>query len=268
MFKIFDSIYNIRFLDDISKQNTFIHNLHPLTKFLTTIVYIFILISFSKNEVSKMIPLIVYPILVFVIGEIPIKPILKIVGFAMIFVLGVAVLNPILENEKFEFCGLFFSRGWITSLSMILKGFLTITASLLLVSTTGIDKIGCALRMIKVPKIFVVQLILTYRYIIILSEELLSMLRAYSLRAPNQKGLNYKVWGTFAGQLLLKTFKRADNIYESMKLRGFEGEYNLGNFSKLKLVDYNYIIIWIAFFVIVRMTNISILIGDLVIFWV
>ena len=125
--------------------------------------------------------------------------------------------------------GLIISRGWVTFLSILIKSCLSVGISLLLIATTGMDILAAALRMLKVPKIFVLQLLLTYRYISVLIEEVSRMMRAYTLRAPSQKGIHRSVWGSFVGQLILRTFDRAQRIYQSMALRGFKGEYHTGN---------------------------------------
>ena len=48
-------------------------------------------------------------------------------------------------------------------------------------------------------------------------------LLAYSLRAPGQKGIFIKTWGTLVGSMMLRSIDRAVNVYESMMLRGFKG---------------------------------------------
>ena len=40
-----------------------------------------------------------------------------------------------------------------------------------------------------------------------------------------QKGIHISVWGSFLGQLLLRSMDRAQALYESMELRGFCGEF-------------------------------------------
>ena len=66
---------------------------------------------------------------------------------------------------------------------------------------------------------------MTYRYVTVLLEEVNRITQAYSLRAPNQKGIHYKVWGTLTGQVLLRSMDRANAVYESMLLRGYDGSF-------------------------------------------
>lgn len=62
--------------------------------------------------------------------------------------------------------------------------------------------------------------------------------------------------GSFIGQMLLRTYDRAQRVYEAMKLRGFNGEYNSTASLKIKLSDYLYLTIWCLFFIVARNFNI------------
>ena len=85
---------------------------------------------------------------------------------------------------------------------------------------------GRALRQLHVPKIIPTLLLLCFRYISLLLEEVSVMITAYQLRAPGQKGIHISAWGSFLGQLLLRSRSWPKNeLYDSMCLRGFYGEF-------------------------------------------
>ncbi|TJX13468.1 cobalt ECF transporter T component CbiQ [Tissierella creatinini] len=250
MSKIVDSIYNIRLLDDLARKNTSIHRLHPVSKLLTTIVYLIMLVSFNRYEISGLLPFVFYPMVLILLAELPVMPIFKRLLMVEPMIIGIGILNP-----------LFDPRGWITFASIMTKSGLTVTVCLVLVSTTGLDKIAQALRALKVPSIFVLQLLLTFGYISVLIEELARMVRAYALRAPQQKGVRLKDCGSFAGQLLLRTLDRAQRVYDSMRLRGFNGEYHSYGKSNITWRDILYLIAWSLFFITARMYDIPALLG-------
>jgi len=250
MSKIVDSIYNIRLLDDLARKDTSIHRLHPVSKLLTTIVYLIVVVSFNRYEISGLLPFVFYPMVLILLAELPVMPIFKRLLMVEPLIIGIGILNP-----------LFDPRGRITFASIMIKSGLTVMACLVLVSTTGLDKIAQALRTLKVPSIFVLQLLLTFRYISVLIEELARMVRAYALRAPQQKGVRLKDCGSFAGQLLLRTFDRAQRVYDSMKLRGFNGEYHSYSKSKITWKDILYIIAWSLFFITARVYDIPAFLG-------
>lgn len=258
-----NSLYDMRLLDDLSNKETSIHRLHPLVKLLTTIIYLIVVISFGKYEIISLIPFIFYPVIIFSIADLPLDPIMKRILLVEPFIIGIGILNPFFDHNTLAIGEIVISRGWVTFLSIFIKSGLTVTVSILLISTTGMDKLSQALRMLKIPKIFILQLLLTYRYISILIEEISKMMRAYSIRAPEQKGIHRNVWGSFAGVLILRTYDRGERVYQAMVLRGFSGDYNTGDISHLKLKDFVYLFGWSLFFIIGRIYNIPNLIGSL-----
>ncbi|WP_139902093.1 cobalt ECF transporter T component CbiQ [Clostridium thermarum] len=263
MADVISTIHNMRLMDELASKDTFIHRLHPLIKLVTTLVYLTSLISMGRYEVMGLIPFALYPVLVFSLADLPMAPILRRILLVEPLIIGIGILNPIFDNYTVMLGGITISRGWITFVSIFIKCGLTVTASILLVATTGMDKLAAAMRMLRIPKIFVLQLLLTYRYISVLMEEVSRMLRAYFLRAPRQKGIEMKAWGAFAGQLLLRTLDRAQRVYEAMSLRGFNGDINLGRIEKTAVKDYIYLTLWCIFFIIARLYNIPIIIGSL-----
>lgn len=257
MTKLVNALYNIRLLDDLARKDTYIHSLHPLVKFLTTVIYLAVVMSFERYEISNLLPFIVFPLVLILLAELPLKPILNRFLIVLPLIIGIGVLNPIIDNQTITIFGTSFSRGWITFLSLSIKCMLSVAAGIILIATTGIDRLAVAMRMLKIPKIFVFQLLLTYRYISALMEEFLRMIQAYSLRAPEQKGINKNNWGSFAGQLILRTFDRAERVYQAMLLRGFTMEYNVGRIEKASFKDFVYLTGWSLFFLVAKVYNLS-----------
>lgn len=264
MSNIMNSLYNMRLLDDLARQETVIHRLHPLMKLLTTVSYLTVVVSFGRYEIGGLLPFFLYPVMIFTLAEIPLKPIFIRILLVSPFIIGIGILNPFFDHQIYLLGGREISRGWVTFLAILIKSGLTVTAALLLIATTGMDRLAGALRMLKVPRVFVLQLLLTYRYISVLMEEVARSLRAYSMRAPNQKGVHRSAWGSLAGQLILRTFDRAQRIYEAMCLRGFTGEYNTGGFASIRGWDLAYLIGWVIFFAAARIYNIPMVLGSLI----
>lgn len=259
------SIVHLHIIEDIANQNSWLHRRHPLCKLLVTICFLFFVISFGKYDVAALLPYIFYPLLVMVLGDIPATPIFKRTLIAAPFVLGIGIFNPVFDTAiHMTVFGLPISGGWISFASLFIKMCLTVLAGLLLLATTSSEKLAQALRMLHFPKIFVLQLLLTYRYLTLLAEEAARMHNAYMLRAPGQKHIEMKIWSSLIGQLLLRTMDRGQRIYQAMKLRGFTGEYNSGHLPKFNSADLIYTTAWLAFFIIARFYSIPQLIGSLI----
>ncbi|NPV93151.1 MAG: cobalt ECF transporter T component CbiQ [Firmicutes bacterium] len=261
MSSIINSMYNLRQMEDLARMETALHRVHPLAKLLTTIAYLVVVVSFDRYEVTALLPLVFYPVLVLVLADIPAWPIIKKVLLVQPLIIGIGILNPWFDHQVIEVGGMLLSKGWLTFISILLKGSLTVAAAFLLIATTGMDGVARALRMLRAPRLFVLQLLLTYRYISVLMEEVARTLRAYSLRSPKGNGIQRPAWGPLVGQLILRTFDRAERVYQAMCLRGFTGEYRTGRQRGLDLSDTAYTAVWVVFFILARVYNIPVLIG-------
>ncbi len=146
-------------------------------------------------------------------------------------------------------------------LTLILKGVFCLLASFLLMATTTIEAICRALRQLHVPKLLTNLLLLTFRYVGLLLSEVAVMQQAYSLRAPGQKGIHISAWGSFLGQLLLRSMDRAQALYESMELRGFCGEFPGAARGRGSAASWPYALVCPALMLLARYFDLSALYG-------
>ena len=171
--------------------------------------------------------MVLYPVLLFQLSGIPVGTCFRKLRFVLPLVLAVGLFNPFFDRAPMLMLGgVAVSGGVVSMLTLMLKGVLCLMASFLLMATTPIDALCAALRMLHVPGMLVTLLLLTYRYVGVMTEEVAVMTEAYSLRAPGQKGIHFTAWGSFLGQLLLRSMDRAEELYASMQLRGFHGEFH------------------------------------------
>lgn len=250
MQKILSAMDNIRLFDDLARKKSAIHSLHPVAKLITTFAFLLVLVSFGRYEIIKLLPFVAFPLFMIIKAELPLIPLGQRLLVVEPLIVGVGILNP-----------LFDPAGWLTFASIMIKATLTVVAALVLVGTTGMDRLASALYKLKVPDMFVLQLTLTYRYIFVLVEELVVMMRAYSLRSYTQKGISFKDGGPFVGQLLLRTLDRAQRVHYAMGLRGFRGRYPDEGQTSLKAKDLVFALGWIGFFLLCRFYNWPALLG-------
>lgn len=258
------SINKIHSLEDLSEQKTVIHRLHPMIKLITTIVYLVVVISFDKYNISGLIPFFIYPILLMSLGEIPYRLVLSRLLIAMPFSFFAGLSNPFFIRETaFFLYNIPVSWGWLSFISILIKTVLTVMAVLILIATTPMDMLARQMIRLKVPVIFVMQLMLTYRYLSLLISEASGMITAYHLRSKGQRGIQISHFGTFLGQLLLRSFARAERVYVAMKCRGYSGEYQFAESRKMKMADFVYCVLVCLLFLLLRWVNTSVLIGSL-----
>ena len=262
MANIEKSLHGLRLLDDFARKDTAIHKIHPLIIFLVSISFIAVVTSFGQYEIVAILPLIFYPVIIFSMARIPTTPILVRALIVMPLILGIGLFAVIFDKSLIVWGSGVYYGGWFNFISLIIKYGLVVIAALLMISTTGIDKLSCAMRMIRIPKLVVLQIMLTYRYISVIGEQIAITVRAYRLRSYGKKGIHITAWGPLIGQLILRTFDRSQHIYTAMRLRGFSGDYHTGQRQKIHFADIVYLVSWVAFFVIIRIYNIPTLLGS------
>ena len=264
MSKMAVSLYEIRQMDEFANKKTVVHSLHPLSKLLVAMFFIIAVVSFPKYAVGALLPFFLYPVIIMTLGDIPAGMLLKKLLFALPFVVGVGIFNPLFDTQPLLVLPHFsLSAGWISFFSILLKCALTVTAAILLLATTGMTGIGFALRLLKVPRLFVTQLLLTYRYISVLMEEAMRMQNGYSLRNNGKKGIQFANWGNIAGMLLIRTSDRAERIYKAMSCRGYNGDFHAGHIKGMRMADLVFLFSWLAFFLVARLYDIPALLGNI-----
>lgn len=213
-------------MDELAKLDSPLHRAHPLGKVAMTLVYILTVVSFPKYDFSALFFMVLFPVFAYQLSTIPVSLCFRRLRLVLPLVCAVGLANPFFDRAAAaRIGGIVISGGTVSMVTLMLKGIFSLMASFLLVATTGMDGICRALRMVHAPKLLTSLLNLTYRYVGLLLEEVGIMTQSYHLRAPGQKGIRFNAWGSFLGQLLLRTMDRAQNLYDAMVLRGFDGEF-------------------------------------------
>lgn len=264
MSKIDGAIHEIHQMSQMAEEDQWMNRIHPLVKVLLTVIYIFITVSFHKYDLSGVISMAIYPFILFVLGDISIGKAISRMRLVLPVVCVVGLFNPFFDKEIVtRLGGIAISGGVISMLSLMVKGCLTVLAAYLLIATTTIEKICYALRMIHVPKIVVTQILLIYRYITVLLKEVNRVTQAYALRAPGQNGVHFKAWGSLVGQMLLRSMDRADDVYASMCLRGYNGNFEYGMEKGISFSSILFFFVWLVVLIGLRLFPLFQIVGGL-----
>lgn len=262
---MFDTeFFNLGNLDRLSYQDTFIHRIDPRVKLLSSLVFIVVVISFPKYEVTGLLPFFLFPILLLTLGDIPVRFILKKVLVVSPFALFIGIFNPLLDNSRsaFTILGFTVSLGWISFASIMLKFALTISTALLLIATTSFPGICFAMQKLRIPQVFVAQLLFLYRYIFVLTEEVMKIVRARNMRSFGKRGRELKHFVPIIGVLFMRAVDRAERVYYAMLARGFNGKINSIKSYALNISDMLFIFVSIGLILLFRVVNLTALIGS------
>ena len=216
------AIREIHSLEDLAGRGTFPRRIHPLAKVLVTIWYLVLVMSFGKYDITGLLGMSVYPVILMILGDISIGQAIRRLR-----------PNPLFDRELLGTVGgIKITSGMLSMATLFFKTVFAVAASYILMATTTMEQICYALRKLRVPQILVTVLLLIYRYLVLMLKEADRIAQAYRLRAPGEKGIRKSAWGPLAGQMLLRSMDRAQAVYESMTLRGFRGEFFLrGRFA-------------------------------------
>jgi len=257
--------YDIGRLDRLSYLDTAVHRLDPRAKVIATMLFVFTVVSFPRYEVLSLLPFALFPVLMAALGNIPAGFIAKKVAVVSPFALFVGMFNPLLDPGTVQILhGTSVSAGWVSFASILVKFALTISAALLLIATTSFPGICRGLRRLGFPALFVSQLLFLYRYLFVLLEEAMRVVRARDMRSFGSRGTGLRVYVRIVGTLFLRTVERAERIYGAMQARGFRGEVPSMRLEELRPSDAVFVLAAGSFFALCRLVAVPETIGRFV----
>ena len=263
MNKIEDAIYQVHYIDNNSNNNNILNKIHPLVKLIISVVYILFLTSINKYNLTITLAMSIYLIVVSIMGDLSIKNCIKRLKIVLFLLIIIGIANPILDRQVVTSIGIIpITTGMISALTLILKGIFAIISSYFLIVTTGVENICYALKKLHIPNILITIFMLIYRYIIVLLKEVQKIWIAYSLRAPKQKGIHFKAWGSMIGSLMIRSIDKAEVIYQAMELRGFSPDNFFMKNQKIDRTSIIYFMAGLLLLLIIRFIPIFDLIGN------
>ena len=264
MSRIANAERSLKKLDELARQDTWLNRVHPLVKLLVTILYLVLVVSFQPRQLTGVLGMALYPFLLFEISGLSFKDALYRLRVVLPVVCMGGILNPFFDREPaLSLFGITITGGVLTMLSLMVKGILTVLASYLLIASTTVEAVCSALSMLHIPGILVTEFLLICRYVSVLLNEADRMTQAYALRAPGQKGVAPKAWGSMIGQLLLRSMDRSGELYQSMCLRGFRQEQPLFRQKSFCASDFFYLAVWTFILICLRIFPVLEILGGL-----
>jgi cobalt/nickel transport system permease protein len=130
-------------------------------------------------------------------------------------------------------------------LTILLKSWLSVSAAVILTATTPATDLLRALRGLHAPRVIVATVSFMYRYIFVIGEEAQRLMRARECRSAvvsRESGgsprWRARVLGNMVGSLFIRSYERAERIYDAMRSRGYDGELKSLAVTSLRRADY------------------------------
>ena len=235
-------------LDGYSSRQTALSGLDPRAKVLATLGFTIAVVSFDRYTIAALLPFALFPVVIAVLGEIPLKALRTKIVTAAPFAIMVGIFNPLMDHKPiFDLFGISVSGGWVSFASILIRFALTVAAALVLVATTGFHQICVGLARLGIPQVFTTQLLFMHRYSLVLAGEVGRMNLARELRG-GAKSLPLAVYGPMLGHMLLRAMDRSQRIYHAMISRGFSGEMRSSRVLQWRATDSMFLAgCWVCF---------------------
>jgi cobalt/nickel transport system permease protein len=147
-------------------------------------------------------------------------------------------------------------EGTIRFVSILIKSWISVQMAIFMVAVTPFPEMLWGLRALHIPQPLVSIISFMYRYLFVLSDEVLRLLRARASRSATMPGRRSggsilwrgKVAGRMVGSLMLRSFERSERIYNAMTARGYQGKFRSFSHPALNSTDYIFLLLGIIFF--------------------
>ena len=226
----------------------------PAARLMVCMTFSLVTVSFGKYDLSGLMGMSLFLVVTAIWENISVRRGLYRLRYLAAAVILLGSANLFYDrNIVFYLGNLPVTGGLLSALTLCGKGIFTVFAAYFLLCLIGTEGLCRALRRLGLPGGAVTVLLLTWRYLIVLLKEVRRMWQAYRLRAPGQRGVRMRAWGSFAGLLLLRSMDRAETVYQSMLLRGYDGgalrETTGGTKAAYSLL---FVVCWLCVFMILR----------------
>lgn len=231
---------HIHFLDPYQVRNSPVHHLDPRLKLVLTVAFILTtaLIPIGTWPVYILLFAVIFSLII--LADVGIGKVLKRSLLAFPFVLAaVPLIFTTPGRQLFTISYGFWqltaaSSGIAWFISIGLKSWISVQAAILLTFTTPFPDILAAMRALRVPRLLVAIIGLMWRYLFVLADEAIRLLRARAARSsdsgiqdlPRGGKISWRaqIVGGMAGSLFMRSLDRSDRIYVAMLSRGYDGE--------------------------------------------
>ena len=239
-----------------------------MSKLAVTFIFLVTVVSFPGYSPARLAPFVFYPVLMAALSDTPWRLLMGRMALALPFVLLAGISGVILDRAPAFMIGtVAVSRGVVYFFSLIYRCFLCVSAILILVAVTPFSKLTGELRRLRVPALLVTVFEMTYRYLGALFDEISSMYTAYLLRSQKAHGVNLRDAGSFVGQLLIRSFARAERVYAAMKCRGYNASVHPANAAPLKNSDIIFMLVCTLCFFSLRIFNVPAIFSQMIGRW-
>ena len=221
--------------EELSNGDSFIRHLDPRVKI--AVVFLFSIVVATARQFQVLTTALVLGVFIVLMTQIPFMELgRRLIPVNLLIVFLWLFLPFTFKGEPLFFMGpLAVTReGVLYAAGISLKSNAMMLMLIALVASTPIFTLGHALRALGIPSKIVHLFFFTYRYIHVMHREYVRLKNSMKMRGfiPGNSLHTYKTFAYMVGMLLIRSFDRAQRVYNAMLCRGFNGNfYSLSKFS-------------------------------------
>lgn len=231
---------HFHFLDPYHHRASPIHQLDPRVKLVFVLAFIVTTSLLPFGAWASYILILAIVLSVEMLSELGIRYVIARAFLAAPFALAAVPLlftvqgTPLTSFTLGTWTLTISWQGVERLLSIAFKSWVSVQIAIVLSATTPFPQLLQAMRGIRIPRLIVAIIGLMWRYLFVLVDQALRLLRARSARSGATPEMGRRVGGTIpwrarttggmAGNLIIRSFDRGDRIYAAMVARGYDGE--------------------------------------------
>ncbi len=250
------------FSDTFARKENFVTGIEPRSKIV--FISLALLINLLSDNIYTPLSLAGFALITLILIRVPVR--LLLFRLAMPLVMAAVVL--ITQMFFYGNTPLFtipllgmvtYAEGLAHGLLIMCRVLGGISLILLLSLSTPVDRLFRAAVWFMIPKTLIEIALLVYRYIFVLSEELIIMRDAQRVR------LGYRGWwrslkslSTLGTSLILRAYDRAERVFEAMLVRGYTGaglDYGRAFRRRDGVVAFGLVLFLVGFYLIGRVNS-------------
>jgi cobalt/nickel transport system permease protein len=231
-------LMHLHFLDPYRPRQSLIHALDPRVKFVLTLAFVLTMALLPFGAWPVYVLMLTVSLSITVLSELGVKYVLKRSLLAIPFVLAAVPLlftvkGPVLFTIPIGSLSLTVtSMGLERLLSIMFKSWVSLQVAIVFSAATPFPDMLLAMRAVKIPRLLVSLFGLMWRYMFVMVDEAIRLMRARAARSGAIEGSKSggsivwraKVTGGMAGNLFIRSIDRGERIYDAMAARGYDGE--------------------------------------------
>jgi len=221
--------------EPFSEGHSLAHRLDPRGKIVVAALFA-VLIAASKSQAVALGGLAL-ALFYLALARLPLKKVMVRLLMVNSFILFLWLVLPFTYpgEEMWRWGPLAATREGLAFTGLItLKSNAIIIALIALIATVPIVTLGQALHHLRLPDKLCHLLLFTYRYIYVFEQEYRRLVQAMKIRGfqPRTNMHTYRSYAYLAAMLLVRSFDRAERVFQAMLCRGFHGTfYSLKTFA-------------------------------------